>query len=484
MGSRYMRKCVSMAHVIEVPLWLLVLLCVLAGLAALDRLLVPSIRWLVRGRVNKVLEEVGQHLKIKIEPFKLTKREVLIDRLMYDPEVLEAAEAHAAAEGMPRQVVMDKVDRYSREIVPAFNAYFYFRIGYWIARRVAQLLYRVRVGITDEESLAAIEPRSTVVFLMNHRSNMDYILVAYLAASQTTLSYAVGEWARVWPLQTLIRAMGAYFVRRRSRNALYRTVLARYIHMATAGGVTQAMYPEGGLTRDGHLCEPKLGLLDYMLRSFDPDGERDLVFVPVGINYDRVLEDRSLLLGLEDDQPAVSALEAARRTAGFALRNFGQMALGRWHRFGYACVNFGTPVSMRLYCTERNLRPATLDRETRFAAVGRIAEDLMASLAEIIPVVPVSLVATVFTRQEAPISALELKAEAQRLMDELAEHGAKLYIPRRDREYAIEVGLRMLVLRHIVEEQEGLYRRADGEEATLAYYANSIAHLLPVQEND
>ncbi|MFV2073023.1 MAG: 1-acyl-sn-glycerol-3-phosphate acyltransferase [Thermoanaerobaculales bacterium] len=472
-----------MFQVIEVPVWLLVLLGILAGLAALDRLLVPSFRWLVRGRVNKVLEEVGQHLKIKIEPFKLTKREVLIDRLMYDPEILEAAEAYAAEEDMPRQVVMDKIDRYAREIVPAFNAYFYFRIGYWIARRVAQLLYRVRLDVTDEEALAAIEPKSTVVFLMNHRSNMDYILVAYLAASRTTLSYAVGEWARVWPLQALIRSMGAYFVRRKSRNALYRMVLARYIHMATAGGVTQAMYPEGGLTRDGHLCEPRLGLLDYMFRSFEPDGERDLVFIPVGINYDRVLEDRSLLLGLKDEPPSASALQAAWRAVGFTLRNFGQMALGRWHRFGYACVNFGTPISMRRYCTEHDLRPATLDRETRFSVVSGIAEDLMAALAAIIPVVPVSLVATVFQRQTAPISALELKAEAQRLMDELAENGAKLHIPRRDREYAIEVGLRMLVLRHIVEEREGLFGQADGEAAALAYYANSIAHLVPARLN-
>ena len=36
---------------------------------------------------------------------------------------------------------------------------------------------------------------------MNHRSNMDYILAAYLAADQAALSYAVGEWARIWPLR-------------------------------------------------------------------------------------------------------------------------------------------------------------------------------------------------------------------------------------------------------------------------------------------
>ena len=57
-----------------------------------------------------------------------------------------------------------------------------------------------------------------MVFVVNHRSNMDYVLVAYLAAERTALSYAVGEWAQVWPLQTLIRSMGAYFIRRNSKD--------------------------------------------------------------------------------------------------------------------------------------------------------------------------------------------------------------------------------------------------------------------------
>lgn len=47
-----------------------------------------------------------------------------------------------------------------------------------------------------------------MVFVINHRSNMDYILVTYLVAERSALSYAVGEWARVWPLKQLVRAMG------------------------------------------------------------------------------------------------------------------------------------------------------------------------------------------------------------------------------------------------------------------------------------
>ena len=137
-------------------------------------------------------------------------------------------------------------------------------------------------------------PDASVVFVINHRSNMDYVLVTYLVSESSALSYAVGEWARVWALQSLIRAMGGYFVRRDSSNALYRKVLARYVHMATTSGVAQAVFPEGGLTRDGSLRPPKLGLLSYMVSGFDPNGPRDIVFVPVGLNYDRVLEDRVL----------------------------------------------------------------------------------------------------------------------------------------------------------------------------------------------
>src|SRR6266545_381094 len=329
---------------VNLPLWLVLLLGALAAVAVLDRLLVPSVRWYLRRQVNQVIEEVNTRLALKIPAFHRTKRQVLIDRLLYDTKVLEAVDEHARTQGVPREVVLARVETYAREIVPAFNAYFYFRIGYWLSRNVARLLYRVRLGASDETGLASVEPGSTVVFLMNHRSNMDYILVGYLAASRTALSYAVGEWARIWPLQTLIRSTGAYFVRRNSGDPLYRRVLERYIHMATSSGVPQAVYPEGGLTRDGLLRQPKLGVLDYMLRGFDPQGERDLAFIPVGINYDRVLEDRTLLLDTRPDASRPGTAGAVRTTFGFGLRNIGLMLRSRWHRFGYACVSFGTPV--------------------------------------------------------------------------------------------------------------------------------------------
>jgi glycerol-3-phosphate O-acyltransferase len=467
---------------VTVPLWLLVAIAAFALWSLLDRLLIPSGRWFLRRRLNRLIDRVNLRLAVEIKPFQLTKRQVLIDRLVYDPQVVAAANEYSRASNVPREVAMGEVRRYAREIVPTFNAYIYFRVGYSIARAVARFLYRVRLGFADESTLAGVPTNTTVVFVMNHRSNMDYVLVAFLAAERTALSYAVGEWARIWPLQQLIRSMGAYFVRRNSNNPIYRRVLERYVHMATEAGVAQAMYPEGGLSRDGRLREPKLGLFDYMLKSFDPKTDHDIVFVPVALNYDRVLEDRTLLRSLEKEAPRRSAWFAARTMLGFWFRQLGLLLRGRWFRFGYACVNFGGLISARdwlaVHAAPSGGDLRGLDKEQRFEAVGRLAHDVMAEIARLVPVLPVSLIATVLLEADRPLDELELKVRASDLMAHFEGRGAKLYLPRGDRDYAFHVGLRMLALRHLIEEsQEGLFAATPTERPVLAYYANAIAHL-------
>ncbi len=463
---------------IALPLWLLVVLVALSALAALQWLLLPGVRWWLRRKVRGVLDEIGARLSIEMPPFKLTQRRGLIDRLVSDPRVLAAAEAEAADSGKPLHAVLRRVNGYAREIVPAFNAYVYFRVGYWLAKSFAQLVYRVRLGYSDAAALAAVPPRATVVFVMNHRSNMDYILVSFLAAVRVALSYAVGEWARVWPLQGLIRAMGAYFVRRNSGDPLYRMVLQRYVQMATEAGVPQAMYPEGGLTTDGALRGPKLGLLDYMLKGFDPGADRDLVFVPVGINYDRVIEDRTLLRSHGGTAPAGSLARTLRITGAYLARQALNTLLGRRYRYGYACVNFGSPVSMREHLRSRGVDLRGLDDATRRAAVQEVGQLLIARIGAIVPVLPVPLVATVLLRDlHKPLTPLEVKAAVQALMARVEAAGAQVYVPRADRDYAVDVGLRMLTLRHLVEERDGLLQVQPEELPLLRYYANSVAHL-------
>ncbi len=472
-----------MTEPVALPFWLFALLLCLALWSVLVLLLAPGMRWFLRRRINRLIQRVNATLAVQLPSFKLTRRQTLIDRVFHDPKVQAAALAYANSANEALPMVLKRIDRYAREIVPSFNAYIYFRVGYTLARAIARLLYRVRIGFADEALLKGMAPNSTLVFVINHRSNMDYILVSFLAAERVTLSYAVGEWARVWGLQQLIRAMGAFFVRRNSGDPLYRVVLQRYVQMATEAGVTQAMFPEGGLTIDGKLRAPRFGLLDYMLKGFDEresTERRDIVFLPVGLNYDRVLEDRTQLLKRHPDAPRPGKVKAVRTLLSLWAGQLWRALNGSWHRFGYACVNFGAPVSMRAWCKEHALHFPALSDDARKIEVTRLAEHLMAQIGQVIPVLPVSLVAALFI--DAPQrrwSELELKAAMHQRMASLQAHGAHQYIPRQDQDYAFGVGLRMLVQRHMVVEDDGLFSMAAGADELVAYYANAIAHLAP-----
>ena len=461
---------------IAIPVWLFVLLLALSAWSVLDRLLIPSVRWYLRRRVNRVIDEINTRLNVHIRPFQFTKRQVLIDRLVYDSKVMDAMREYAQERGIPRELAQAEARRFAREIVPAFNVYVYFRVGYWLARRVARLLYRVRAGFAENSRLASVDPRATVVFVMNHRSNMDYILAAFLAAEHSALSYAVGEWARIWPLQQLIRAMGAYFVRRKSNNPLYRRVLERYVHMATEEGVCQAVFLEGGLSRDGRLQQPRLGILNYMLREHDCEAGRDIVFVPVGINYDRVLEDRSLLRALDPDAPRRSRWFVIRTTLSFALHNFWLMVRSRWQRFGYAAVNFGRPVSVRAHCHERGIDFRRLPVEKRNAEIEHIARQLMDSIARLVPALPIPIAAsTLLQAGSSGVSEFDWKAAFYKQADELRDRGRSVVVPPHTREHTFETAIRTLQLRHLVVKDGDNYRPAPGSEQVLVYYVNSLA---------
>ena len=469
---------------VSLPLWAVIAMAILAALAALDRILIPSVRWALRRRANRAIDELNTRLKLRIQPFKLTKRQVMIDRLVFDPEVLHAVDEYAREGGVPREVAMEKVKRYAGEIVPSFSAYAYFRVGTRIARVISQMLYRVRIGVRNDDALAAVDPSASVIFVINHRSNMDYVLVTYVAATSSALSYAVGEWAQVWGLRSLIRSMGAYFIARDSREALYRKVLARYVHMATSAGVTQAIFPEGGLSRDGKLRPPKFGLLSYMVASFDPLGPRDVVFIPVAVNYDRVLEDR-MLTSVASTEPGKKPVFGfnAKVFAKHVVRHIRMALRGEWYRFGYTCVSFGDPVSLRKYVGDHRIDFRTLAPDLRHLETEKLGNMLMGAVGRVVPALPVSLVSTAILEANGnPLTLFEIKGRVSSMIGELEALGSYVHIPRADRDYAIAVGLRMLTLRHLIlEEDDDSYRANPDEVVLLQYYANAIEHLFKVK---
>lgn len=441
------------------PLWVFILILLFAGVTFASHFLFPSVRWFFRKRAERVIARVNERLQRPIEPFKLARRYDMIQRLIYDPQVTEAIVEYARKEGVPENVAFEQARRYAREIVPSFSATAYFGVGIRLARWLSKSLYRIKLGTFDRKRLSEIDPDATVVFVMNHRSNMDYVLVTYLAANAGALSYAVGEWARVWPLSPIIRAMGAYFIRRKSRGALYRKVLARYVQMATRGGVSQAVFPEGGLSLNGLLAPPRMGLLNYIIEDFDPD-VREVIFVPVALNYDRVLEDTIL----------ITADKAGnRRFSPPLLPILGRVARHVWHRitrrfqnFGTASVSFGEPL-------ELSKHHAAEDTDLTES----IAHELMERIAQVTPVLGVPLVAR-HLLQEGQMQEAVLVAAVGASIEELTVNG--LPHPRRPADVLVADALAHLKGRELVTDSgAGLGITAKGQDI-LQFYANSIAH--------
>ena len=128
--------------------------------------------------------------------------------------------------------------------------------------------------------------------------------------------------------------------------------------------------------------------------------------------------------------------------AGFVAHNVGLMIRRRWYRFGYACVNFATPISMRDYVKAGEIDFRTLEEDARHEAVEKLGDELLEAIAAAIPVLPVSLVATVFLdSNDDALDLLEIKGRTQALIDRLEREGAYVHIPRADRDYAVTVGL-------------------------------------------
>ena len=454
-GSRHN---LGMFRTVEVPLWALLLLVGFAAVTFASHFLFPSVRWFFRRWAERLVARLNARLVQPIEPFKLAHRMDTVNRVIHDPDVARAILDHAREKGLPEQVAFETARRYAREIVPGFSALLYFGVATRLAQWLSRSLYRIRVS-GEAEAMEGIDPQATIVFVLNHRSNMDYVLVTWLVARRAALAYAVGEWARRWPLGSLIRAMGGYFVRRRDLNPLYRKVLARYVQIATQNGVTQAIFPEGRLSRDGSLHAPKLGLLSYIIADHAAGATRDVVLVPVAVNYERVLEDRGLIAA------QAGAVNPFRLRWWMVARYLGRhlqlRVTGRFTRFGYAAVAFGRPMSLHRFLRSGHDDPAA-----------DLGAALMRRIEEVLPVLPMALVCEALVGGARDVATI-----AERLSKRttaLRAAGHIVHAEARDARQATIVALRMLEVRNIVTLHEDRISVTSNLEPILGFYARTL----------
>jgi glycerol-3-phosphate O-acyltransferase len=366
--------------------------------------------------------------------------------------------------------------------------------------------------------LDRLPPDSSPVYLINHRSNVDFVLLSYILAGKVSVSYAVGEWARVWPLEHLFKSFGSYLIRRGYKEDLYHTVLRRYVQMSTRHGVAQAFFPEGRLTRDGALLEPKLGLLNwYTGVEAEPGGHGRVVFIPVGVNYDWVLEDENLVREAEGRRQEKKGL--AKKIGviligpfvffGLLIVNGARRLTGRLKLHGYASLSFGEPLVVSDYMAQRGVPFHELSHEERKAHIGDLGTELMRRLGQAVPATPATILAMAlldhdcrsFTRMEASVWVADVqralreagapivhgqtfaeirsalgRQEAEPAMAAELQGVERGLEQQEEAEQVVRYALDVLRRNKILRTRADAYELVPGAENRLRYYANSIAH--------
>jgi glycerol-3-phosphate O-acyltransferase len=467
-------------------------------------------RWVRRGAIEFV-----RRYRIQLESIRFIDRVWIRERLALDPEIDQTVLEVANQTGEPIASLRMRVDEYVEEIAPYFSVTAYYRTGAWLAKRLLDFCFELVVDPDGYERQAAKVPEGAIrVYVINHRSNTDAVVLAYSLLRRTPLSYAVGEWALVWPLHTLFRMFGSYFVRRGERDPVYRVVLERFVQILAGHGGVTGFFIEGGLSRDGALREPKTGLLDYLVRVRREHPEREIVFMPVGLNYDRVLEDRNLVAERDGPLPRRGLYRRLINLAGIGFwlplligANLVKVATRSHQKFGYAAITFGEPLLLTEWPGGATLH--LLGEEERHGAVEALAKELLVNrVGAVVPVTPVPVLCEALTRTADALTH-RVRASVVEVLRELREVGSPIAFgeafeavrarrvwaagerepgvaERLDREEAnlvLLLATNALTRRRVLLQWGTELRVVPGEEPIVEYYANSIRHHFDRQQS-
>src|SRR3954467_94817 len=439
----------------------------------------------VRARANTTALRALHRSRARIDRFKLAKKSFIRASLLDDPAIARAVDEHSRESNVPQAETWRRVETYIEEIVPFFNILPYYKIGLAFSRVFLNFFYKVSAEYAGRPARELLPRDAIVIYLMNHRSNADYVLVGYVLSGQVAISYAVGEWARTFPLEYIFKSFGAYFIRRKYREKLYHTVLERYVQLITRNGVTQGIFLEGGLSRDGRLGKAKIGLLDYVLGvARDAEMRKRLYIVPVAINYDRVLEDRSLLRALDAREGRTRPPRRAQlvEVARYVWWNAARLVARRWKRYGRAAVVIGDPFQLSPWIAEQDRETGGLfkiDRAERLARVQALSDLVLERIAALIPVTAVSFACAAVQSFDGDFIAHDaLVARMSEMREVLRELNARVIHHEGSIEDVFDRAWRMLEMRRLPVRVGNGYSILPGNRPLVSYYANSIAHLL------
>ncbi|PZO08014.1 MAG: glycerol-3-phosphate 1-O-acyltransferase [Lysobacteraceae bacterium] len=449
----------------------------------------PSVRvWEILGeempherqvrKVSRVLRGHFRRIRTAVIGPDLSTRRLLVDRVLDAEPVRKAITDQARRDGTEYLEAWKKGHGFAWEIAadysnPVVRSASFALTGFW--NRIYD-----GVNVNHVETLKQVAPGHEVVYVPCHRSHMDYLLLSYLLYNRGIVPphIVAGVNLNMPVLGPMLRRGGAFFIRRSIRgNALYAAVLAEYVSQLVGEGFSLEYFIEGGRSRTGRLLAPKGGMIVMTIKAFLRAPRRPVVFQPVYIGYEKLIEGKSYLdelTGRPKEKETIWALLKAG--AGILRQHYGKVA-----------VNFGEPIFLDSVLAEhapdwreRNADPD--DKPTWInGAVEDLARRIQVNINRAADVNPVNLLAlALLATPKHAMSEADLLAQltlSKKLLAMLP-YSDRVTVTALDPAAIIAYGEKIGVLTRTVHPL-GDVISVEGETAVLqSYFRNNVLHLF------
>jgi glycerol-3-phosphate O-acyltransferase len=267
----------------------------------------------------------------------LSHRRTLVDAVLNAESVRAAIAATAVREGISQPRAWRQAQKLVNEIAADYSQPFVRSASFLLSNFWNKLYDGIAMHHFDR--LRAKAPGYEVIYVPSHRSHADYILLSFwLYESGVVVPHiAAGVNLNLPVLGPLLRRGGAFFLRRSFKgNALYSVVFKEYMAQLLERGVPIEYFIEGGRSRTGRLQRPKFGLLAMTVRAFLRAPRRPVLFQPVYIGYEKLMEGRAYIGELSGQKKEKESWASLLRGGRKALRQ----------RYGRVTLNFGEPIEL------------------------------------------------------------------------------------------------------------------------------------------
>lgn len=426
---------------------------------------------------QRVMRVHFRNLKTAVIGPDISHRRNLVKGLIHAPQVRQAIVDEAQRENLPLAKAEAQALRYGNEIA---SDYTYTAIRFlevvlsWFWNKIYD-----GIKVNHIEQVQGIAPGHEVIYVPCHRSHIDYLLLSYLLFRNglTPPHVAAGINLNMPLVGNLLRRGGAFFMRRTFKgNPLYTAVFNEYLHTLYTKGFPVEYFVEGGRSRTGRMLQPRTGMLAITLRSFLRSSRTPIVFVPVYIGYERVLEGRTYLGELRGASKKKESIFDIFKVFG-ALRQ----------RFGQVYVNFGEPIRLAGFLDQQQpgwreqdhgpqYRPAWLNATTT-----RLGETVARHLNEAAAINPVNLVALALlstSRLALDERALTRVLDLYLTLLRQVPYSPHTTLPDGDGQALIE---HVRGMNLVAEQKDALGRILyldEGNAVLMTYYRNNVLHIF------